>query len=87
MLYNVYRSISNFHLSILLQVASLHKLDILMDETCKYISCHFKDVSKQAMFNELSVTELTALVERQDIAVDSEIDIFNVVVKWIEHDK
>lgn len=52
----------------------------------RFVSEHFMEVAKQDEFLKLSEPELVKLLESNSIAVDSEEDVFNALVDWIEFD-
>lgn len=70
-----------------IQMAHVHSLWNLAEEAYKISCANFSTISKQKGFLKLRYSELISMLRRQDLVVDSEIEVFNAVTKWIEADR
>ena len=69
------------------QMAHLYKLEILKEKAFEIVCPNFQVVSKQKEFYKLRYFEILSLIPRQDIVVESEIDVFNAIVRWTDYDR
>uniref|UniRef100_F6YTZ8 BTB domain-containing protein n=1 Tax=Ciona intestinalis TaxID=7719 RepID=F6YTZ8_CIOIN len=70
-----------------LQVANLYSLNELL-ERCYSMACkNFMTVCHQKEFLKLRYCELQSLLPRQDLAVNTELNAFDAVVRWMDGDK
>ncbi|XP_078488543.1 uncharacterized protein LOC100186900 isoform X2 [Ciona intestinalis] len=70
-----------------LQVANLYSLNDLL-ERCYSMACkNFMAVCHQKEFLKLRYCELQSLLPRQDLAVNTELNAFDAVVRWMDGDK
>lgn len=66
--------------------AVIHSLEVLQKTATLYSYEHFSKVSRQDEFVSLSLSQVIALIRRDDIRVDSEEDVYESVTRWINHD-
>ena len=59
----------------------------LEEEAKNFIFEDFMDVTESAEFQNLSVTEIEEWISSDYITVNGEYDVFQVIVKWLEHDE
>jgi len=71
----------------LLAIADRYALDALLATTRTFAHDHFTDVVASEHFLDLDKNRLVELLECDAIAVDSEEDVFNALIRWIEHDE
>lgn len=50
---------------------------------CKYFSL----ITKQEKFKRMRYCEVQSMLHRQDIVADSELEVFNAVLVWLDHDR
>lgn len=62
-------------------------LNHLIDTSLELTANSFKLISRRSRFKELPVNQVMALLKRDDLAVDDELEVFNSMMAWIEHDR
>ncbi|GIY31014.1 kelch-like protein 12 [Caerostris extrusa] len=63
-----------------------HGLLDLFDESNSFVNVHFKAISFQDEFLKLDVEELKKLISSEDLLVESEVDLCDAVLRWLDHD-
>ena len=59
----------------------------LEEEAKNFIFENFMDVTESADFQNLSLTEVEEWISSDYVTVNGEQDVFQVIVKWLEHDE
>ncbi|XP_061174624.1 kelch-like protein 9 [Saccostrea echinata] len=62
-------------------------LDKLTEKALELAAKYFKVISKRSRFKELPVEQMIALLKRDDLNVDSELEVFKRFIEWLEHRK
>ncbi|XP_037953330.1 kelch-like protein 5 [Teleopsis dalmanni] len=73
-------------LSIFCIAECLNTLDLMQKAEC-FIKRHFLKVSQHQEFLELDIEHLQHFVKSEDITVDSEEDVFNILINWLTFKK
>lgn len=58
----------------------------LLNLATSYICQHFLSVCKNQEFFQLNMEQISNLLRNNDLNVDSEEEVFNALISWIEHD-
>ncbi|XP_021962419.2 kelch-like protein 18 isoform X3 [Folsomia candida] len=58
----------------------------VVKESDRFIQKHFLDVSKSEEFSQLGISDIINILSRDELAVDSEEQVFNVMIKWVKKD-
>lgn len=59
----------------------------LAKKTQAFVDRHFSEIVKHDELLNLSASTLIALIQRDEIHVRTEAEVFNAVVRWVNHDK
>ncbi|XP_038078971.1 kelch-like protein 26 [Patiria miniata] len=70
-----------------LGLATVFGLTHVMEEASKMASRNFGDISDTQEFLELPEKPMMTLISRDDLVVDSELNVFAAVLRWIEVDR
>lgn len=66
--------------------ANLHNVARLKGIANAFVLDHFMEVSTQDQFYQLSVDHLVALLKDDNLNVAREVDVFNALIDWVNHD-
>lgn len=58
----------------------------LYEQARKYIYTHFTEVSKCEEFLQLSQSQVTQIIKRDELNVRCELEVFEAALRWIRHD-
>ena len=67
--------------------AEMYQCDELITNTRKFIHANFASVVEMDEFLSLEAKEVEKWISSDEISVAAEADVFEIVLKWIEHDK
>ena len=67
--------------------AEMYQCDELITNTKKFIHANFTAVAEMDEFLNLEAKEVERWISSDEISVAVEADVFEIVLKWIEHDK
>lgn len=67
-------------------VASRYSFIDLQKQAAEIVLENFLQAVNFDEFHQLNVTEMLELLDNDGIVIDSEVDVFNALVKWIEFD-
>ena len=67
--------------------AEMYQCDELITNTRKFIHANFASVVEMDEFLNLEAKEVERWISSDEISVAVEADVFEIVLKWIEHDK
>ena len=67
--------------------AEMYQCDELITNTRKFIHANFTSVSEMNEFLNLEVNEVERWISSDEISVAVEADVFEIILRWIEHDK
>nr|XP_039274709.1 kelch-like protein 26 [Styela clava] len=70
-----------------IQVAHMYNLEALKERSYQIACLNFKTVCNHADFMKLRYYELLEMLPRQDLALDSEIQIFNAIIRWTDYER
>ena len=59
----------------------------LEEESKSYIIANFLKVSAEEEFNALGYEDLKEIIQNEKLDIEAEEDVFDVVMKWVEHDE
>ena len=65
----------------------MYQCDELITNTRKFIHANFASVVEMDEFLNLEAKEVERWISSDEISVAVEADVFEIVLKWIEHDK
>lgn len=65
-------------------IAKKYRLEDLEVAARQFVNAHFMDIVKQEEFLAIDVVTLVGLLEKDGILIDSEQDVFNAIVRWID---
>ncbi|GIY20627.1 kelch-like protein 26 [Caerostris darwini] len=63
-----------------------HGLLDLFDKSNSFVYINFKTISFEDEFLKLDLEELKKLISSEDVLVESELDLCNAVLRWLDHD-
>ena len=81
------QSLSTSNSILIYQFAERYQCEELLSNAKKFINSNFLSVSKEEVFLNLSSHEIEEWISSDDIHVSAEEDVFNIVMKWIDHNK
>lgn len=67
----------------ILSAAHLYHLPELMSVSKQFACDHFKEVSKEDEFAAMSFDHFEELMDRDDLSVDCEEDVFHTIFRWV----
>ncbi|GFO03142.1 kelch-like ech-associated protein 1 [Plakobranchus ocellatus] len=70
----------------MVEFARAHDCLELETKARRYIHEHFCDVAKHEEILDLSAEDMADIIQREDLNVNCESEVFSAVVRWVEHD-
>lgn len=71
----------------ILSTAFKYNLNKLTETALQYAANNFQMISRRALFRSLPIEQLIPLLKRNDLDVQSELEVFNRARAWLEEDK
>ncbi|CAC5412253.1 KLHL31 [Mytilus coruscus] len=71
----------------MLDIAFRFSLNNLCDTSLEISAKSYKLISRRSRYKELPVDQIMALLKRDDLAADDELEVFRCMLMWIDHDR
>jgi kelch-like protein 17 (actinfilin) len=84
---HISQSINQTNAFYLYNAAHQRNLELVKQFVMKYITENFKSITSRSEFEMMPFDILVLLLQSDDLGIDSEIDIFVAIVRWVDHNR